>query len=208
MFVASFPTGPLQVNCTILGCPTTHQALVVDPGGDLDRILAVLDAQQLKLHTTLLTHAHFDHLLAVPGLKQARGGELRMHRGDQELYERLPMQGAAFGFEVPAPPAIDRYLEDGELVRWGDCEAQVLHTPGHSPGGICLYVPAAKLVLTGDTLFAQGIGRTDLWGGSYPTLIASIKERLFTLPPDTRAIPGHGEETTLGTEQAHNPFLA
>lgn len=207
MSVETFPVGPIGCNCVVLGCPVTHQALVVDPGGDLPMILAALDRGGYRLKTILHTHAHFDHLLATAELKAARGGEILLHRDDDELYRNANTQGAMFGLSVPEPPAPDRYVKEGDELRWGQIVGQVMHTPGHSPGSICLYVPQEQAVITGDTLFAGGIGRTDLWGGSEAQIMRSIRERLLALPDATAVLPGHGETTTVGYERTHNPFL-
>lgn len=207
MIVETLAVGPLACNCVILGCPETRKALVVDPGGDVDRIAALLDRHGLTPVAVLHTHAHFDHLLGSGEMQERYGTELLLHADDLPLYEQVPMQGQVFGFRLPAPPPIDRQISDGEHVAFGKAQGEVIHTPGHSPGSICLHVGGQRLLLTGDTLFAGGIGRTDLWGGSHDALMRSIRERLLPLDPETRVIPGHGPETTLGEEALHNPFL-
>ena len=207
MIVETLAVGPLGCNCTILGCPETRKALVVDPGGDADRIEALLDRHGLTPVALLHTHAHFDHVLGAPELKARFGAEILLHADDLPLYENVPMQGTFFGFSLPEPAPIDRFVPDGERLNFGTRDGEVIHTPGHTPGSICLHVGSEKLLLTGDTLFAGGIGRTDLWGGSHADLMRSIRERLLPLPPETRVIPGHGPETTLGEEALTNPFL-
>lgn len=207
MIVETLAVGPLGCNCTILGCPETRKAIVVDPGGDADRIAALLDRHGLEPVALLHTHAHFDHVLGAPELKARFGAEILLHADDLSLYESVPMQGAFFGFTLPAPAPVDRFVPDGETLAIGQDRGEVIHTPGHSPGSICFHVGSQKLLLTGDTLFAGGIGRTDLWGGSHPALMRSIRERLLPLDPETRVIPGHGPETTLGEEALSNPFL-
>ena len=207
MIIEVMPVGPVAANCLLLGCPETRQALIIDPGGDPDLILSRLDQHQLTIQGLLLTHAHFDHLLAIGDLKAKRGGTIMMHEGDRPLYENITVQGQLYGFEVPPLPPIDRYVQDGEIVTWGQHQAKILHTPGHSPGGLCLYVKSENLLVTGDTLFAGSIGRTDLWGGSYDLLMTSIRSQLLPLPDATRVIPGHGDSTTLGEERRSNPFL-
>jgi glyoxylase-like metal-dependent hydrolase (beta-lactamase superfamily II) len=207
MIVETLAVGPLGCNCVILGCPETRRALVVDPGGDADRIAALLGRHGLTPVACVHTHAHFDHVMGTPELKARFGPEIMLHAGDRPLYENLAMQGAAFGFQLPPAPPVDRYVSDGERLAIGTDDAEVIHTPGHSPGSICLHVGSQHLLLTGDTLFAGGIGRTDLWGGSHADLMRSIRERLLPLAPETRVIPGHGPETTLGEEARTNPFL-
>jgi glyoxylase-like metal-dependent hydrolase (beta-lactamase superfamily II) len=207
VIVETLVVGPLGCNCTILGCPDTREAVVVDPGGDEDAILELLDEHRLTLKAILHTHAHFDHLLATGALKTARGGEILLHEGDRPLYDNVPMQGQFFRMAVSAPPPVDRYVRDGERLHWGHGQGDILHTPGHTPGSVCLHVGSEKLVLTGDTLFAGGIGRTDLWGGSFPEIMTSIHTRLLTLDDRTTVIPGHGPATTIGDEREANPFL-
>ncbi len=207
MIVETLAVGPLGCNCTILGCPETGKALVVDPGGDADRIAEVLDRHGLTPVALLHTHAHFDHVLGTPELKARYGADILLHADDLSLYESVPMQGAFFGFSLSAPPPVDRLVLDGERMAIGAQTGEVIHTPGHTPGSLCFHVGGQKLLLTGDTLFAGGIGRTDLWGGSQAALMRSIHERLLPLDPETRVIPGHGPETTIGAEARSNPFL-
>ncbi|MNK78026.1 putative metallo-hydrolase [compost metagenome] len=208
MIVETLAVGPLGCNCTILGCPETRKALVVDPGGDADRIAALLDRHGLTPVALLHTHAHFDHVLGASELKERFGAEILLHADDLPLYENVPMQGAFFGFSLPEPAPVDRFVPDGEQLAFGAATGEVIHTPGHTPGSICFHVGTQKLLLTGDTLFAGGIGRTDLWGGSQTALMRSIRERLLILDPETRVIPGHGPETTLGEEAVNNVFLS
>jgi glyoxylase-like metal-dependent hydrolase (beta-lactamase superfamily II) len=207
MIVETLAVGPLGCNCTILGCPETRKALVVDPGGDAERIAEVLDRHGLTPVALLHTHAHFDHVLGAPELKARYGADILLHAGDLSLYENVPMQGSFFGFSLSAPPPVDRAVADGERLAVGEQSGEVIHTPGHTPGSLCFHLGGQKLLLTGDTLFAGGIGRTDLWGGSHAALMRSIHERLLPLDPETRVIPGHGPETTLGEEARSNPFL-
>lgn len=207
MIIEVLPVGPVQCNCVILGCPETREAMVIDPGGDAELILEHLDAHQLQLKCILLTHAHFDHVTAVSKLKAARGAEIMVHVDEKPLYDTVTVQGLFFGIAAAPLPRPDRKLADGDRIKWGNLEGQVRHTPGHSPGSICFYVPQEELLVTGDTLFAQSIGRTDLWGGSLPTLMRSLKEQVLSLPDETRVIPGHGPSTTIGTERRSNLFL-
>ncbi len=202
------PVGFLQCNCHVVGDPQTREAIVIDPGDEPDVILAALHRHSLKVKAILITHAHPDHVGGAAKLKAATGAPVLMHAEDRWLLENIAMQCAAFGF--PAPPAVgmDAALKPGDEVRWGsNLRAQVLHTPGHTPGSSCLYLPDQKILFAGDTLFAGSIGRTDLWGGSYDAILRSIHSQLLPLEDDTRVFPGHGPDTTMGDEREGNPFL-
>ncbi len=207
--VESLAVGMLGCNCTILTASSTQDAVVVDPGDEAPRILEILKAHGLHLRAILHTHAHFDHLQATGALARETGAPVYLHRGDLPLWENIGMQTALFGFPTPELPAPDHFLEDGQRLAVGaGQELAVLHTPGHTPGSVCFHAESAALLLSGDTLFRMGIGRTDLWGGSYPQIMESIKERILSLPGDTRVIPGHGPQTTIAEEASGNPFLA
>jgi len=202
------PVGFLQCNCHVVGDPETHEAVVIDPGDEPDAILAALRRHNLMVKAILITHAHPDHVGGAAKLKQATGAAVLMHPDDRWLLDNVAMQCAAFGF--PAPPAVqmDGTLQPGDDIRWGaSLRAQVLHTPGHTPGSSCLYLPDHKILFAGDTLFAGSIGRTDLWGGSYDAILRSIRSQLLPLDPDTVVFPGHGPHTTLAEEKDSNPFL-
>jgi len=223
----TFPVGALGCNCTILACPDTREAVVIDPGDDADAILADLARDGLTAVKLLHTHAHFDHVMGTADVAAATGAEVILHREDRWLYDRTLMQIEAFGLRPPAghpwhpPPPPTRELAGDEALSFGRREARALHTPGHTPGSTCFYVervpdgaaaagdgpPDAPLLLAGDTLFAGSIGRTDLWGGSLDAIRRSIRERLFALPEETVVIPGHGPPTTIGAERASNPFV-
>ncbi|MBI6546126.1 MAG: MBL fold metallo-hydrolase [Cyanobacteria bacterium NC_groundwater_1444_Ag_S-0.65um_54_12] len=207
MIVELLPVGVFQSNCVILGCQETHEALVVDPGAEPDVILARLKHRNLHAKLVLHTHAHLDHVMATRQIKEAEGSMILLHPSDQELYESLPSQANYFGMKVPSPLPIDRFVTDGEAVIWGQLAGKILHTPGHTPGSLCFYLEPANLLLSGDTLFQRGIGRTDLWGGSYADLEASIRGKLYALPPQTRVICGHGPETTIADERNLNQFI-
>ncbi len=194
-----------MANCFILGCETTKAAAVIDPGDDADRILMELAKAELKVEYLINTHGHFDHVGANKRMKDATGAKIAIHPGDEPMLEELSRSAMMFGLSAENSPPADQVLNHGDTVSFGDITLEVIHTPGHSAGGICLYTPGH--LFAGDTLFAGSIGRTDLPGGDYDTLIASIKEKLFGLADDTIVYTGHGPETTIGKEKQMNPFL-
>lgn len=220
------PVGMLQCNCHIVGDPQTREAIVIDPGDDAARILEVIECHHLKVTAIVITHAHIDHVIGLRRVHAATGAPVYMHADDLGLYRILDVQASWLGWKTPEEAPIDQLVREGDMIRWGRHEAQILHTPGHTPGSICLYMPsdmpsaptganAAKparsgtgQLFAGDTLFAGGIGRTDLWGGSFEGIIHSLKGKLLELPDDTIVYPGHGEITTIGKERDTNPFLA
>jgi hydroxyacylglutathione hydrolase len=206
LIVDTLPTGPLQVNCYVIGCEATGQAAVIDPGGDVEQILKLLNKHKLKAVMIINTHGHFDHIGGNRELLEATGAELLIHQDDSPLLERAGEHAAAFGLRAEPSPAPTRELSGGETLQLGELSLRVIHTPGHSPGGICLYVEDHLIV--GDTLFAGSIGRTDLPGGNHQLLIRRIKEELLPLPETTRVYPGHGPMTTIGQEKLYNPFLS
>ncbi len=205
MIVASLPTGPLEVNCYIIGCEATRQAAVIDPGGDADAILDGLKERGLTLAMIINTHGHFDHIGGNARLLAASGCALLIHRDDAPLLPLANQHALRFGLRVDASPEPTRLLDDGERIALGDLELRVIHTPGHSPGGICLLVE--DYLFVGDTLFNGSIGRTDLPGGDHRQLITNIKEKLLTLDSEIKVCPGHGPMTTIGREAQSNPFL-
>jgi hydroxyacylglutathione hydrolase len=237
MIFEHLTVGPLQCNCYILGDEATREAIVVDPGEEAGRILALVNRHRLTVRTIVQTHAHFDHVGAGGPLREATGAEVCLHRGDTFLYENLAMQAKLFGVPVPKAAPVSRWYDHGEEVKAGGLALGVIHTPGHTPGSVCLFLdagaraemkfptsaadrsamaprpeppgcdPSAALLFSGDTLFCGSIGRTDLWGGSYEQIMASIASRLLTLPDDTVVYPGHGPETTIGDERRSNPFI-
>ena len=206
MILRSMPLGPLQANCFIVGCEETRQAAAIDPGGDAQRILASLENDNLQLSVILNTHGHFDHVGANMDLKKATGAQLMIHKQDAPMLAAAPQAAAAWGLQAAASPAPDRLLEDGDTIDCGNLQFKVIHTPGHSQGGCCFYIQEEDAVFVGDTLFAGSIGRTDLPGGDYDTLIRSIQTRLFVLPEATMVYNGHMEVTTIGEEKRFNPF--
>ena len=206
--VASFPVGLLGCNCAIVADAATREALVIDPGDEADRILELLRRDGLRPVALLHTHAHFDHVGATGLLATETGAPILMHEKDLPLYAALREQGKMFGIPVPSPSKVGRTVGHGDRITCGSGSLEVLHTPGHSPGSICFRLEGDHPVLfSGDTLFRRGIGRTDLFGGSYDAIVASITDHLFPLPGDLAVIPGHGEETTIGEEARLNPFV-
>jgi hydroxyacylglutathione hydrolase len=207
--VETFPVGLLQCNCTILGDPLTGQAIVVDPGDEVEKVLLALKRRGLVCRAIVNTHTHIDHVGANHELKEATGAPVMLHEADLPLYEHLPLQAQFLG--LGAPPlaaAVDAHVSQGDHVRAGAVDLEVLHTPGHTPGSLCFHLGGgAPILLSGDTLFAGGIGRTDLWGGDFDQEMSSIRTRLLALDDRTRVIPGHGPDTTIGRERAQNPFL-
>ncbi|MBD1550855.1 MBL fold metallo-hydrolase [Pseudomonas typographi] len=200
----TFPVGPLQCNCTIIGDPLTKKALVVDPGGNPEQIMARLEQHGLKAVSILHTHAHLDHFLASGKMKEQTGATLHLHRGDQFLWDNLEMQCQLFGVPYTSVPPPDRWLEHGEALACGCGVA--LHTPGHTPGSMSFWFEGAGLLIAGDTLFRRGIGRTDLWGGDARQIVRSVQQ-LYTLDETAVVITGHGSDTTLGEEMRENPFV-
>jgi hydroxyacylglutathione hydrolase len=221
------PVGMLQCNCSILGDPVTNEAIVVDPGDEVERIEEILRKHGLKVRAIISTHTHIDHVGGLAGLHRATGAPVLIHESDMELYAHLDMQAQWLGVETPAKTKIEEFVKEGDTLRWGGYEARVLHTPGHTPGSISLVVgqgisapeslgraregsaaaSGPERLIAGDTLFQQSIGRTDLWGGSHPQILQSIRDKLLVLPDDVVVYPGHGDTTTIGFERAHNPFL-
>jgi hydroxyacylglutathione hydrolase len=207
MILETFPVGPLRCNCTILGDEVTHEAIVVDPGDNIPEILSRLHKHGLTLRQIVVTHAHIDHVGGAAQLRKATGAPVVMNQQDLGLLGMMEMQAGWLGVPTPevAPP--DASAEDGQTIGLAALPAQVLHTPGHTQGSICLLFPDQHLLLAGDTLFAGSIGRTDLPGGDGHQILRSLRDRLLVLPDATRVVPGHGPETTIGEERQSNPFL-
>lgn len=204
--------GPIQANCFILGCEETRNAVVIDPGDDADRILTTLAGDRLTAVHIINTHGHFDHVGANKRLKEVTGADILIHSADAPMLPQLSSMASAWGMATENSPAADRLLEDGDTITFGTHTLTVLHTPGHTLGGICLYTEYAKAgapekaVFVGDTLFAGSIGRTDFPGGDFDTLIRSIRTKLFTLSDGVKVYPGHMGNTTIGVEKGTNPF--
>ena len=223
------PVGLLQCNCSILGDAETREAIVVDPGDEVDFILEVLRRDHLKVLAIVSTHTHIDHVGGLAKLHRATGAPVLIHKDDLHLYTTLETQAQWIGVPTPETARIDAFVKEGDTLRWGGFAAHVLHTPGHTQGSISLVVepgaaapatphahqgahaqepaPIVPRVLAGDTLFQGSIGRTDLPGGSHPQILRSIHEKLLVLPDEVLVIPGHGDPTTIGDEREHNPFL-
>lgn len=205
MIIKELAVGPLMANCFIAGCEDTKEAVVIDPGGEADRILLSLAESELKVKYIINTHGHFDHVSANGKMKEATGADLLIHPLDAPMLGMLSSNAAVFGISVANSPSCDRTIEEGETIVFGNFTFNVIHTPGHTPGGISLY--SDGIIFVGDTLFAGSIGRTDFPGGDFDTLIASIKTKLFKLEDDVRVLSGHGPETSIGREKRFNPFV-
>jgi hydroxyacylglutathione hydrolase len=207
--VETFPVGPLQCNCSIVVDGSTREAVVIDPGDEPDRILKALEAADVRPVALLHTHAHLDHITGTDLVAESTGAPIRLHPADRPLYEALPEQAAFFGLTAREPRPLDAPLSDGEIIRFGGSSLRAIHTPGHTPGSTCFHLEGDEpLLFSGDTLFRRSIGRTDLWGGDTELILASIREKLFALPGDTRVICGHGPNTAIEEEKSLNPFAA
>ena len=205
MIRQTFPVGPLQCNCTIIGDPVTRKAFVVDPGGDAQMILARLQQLDLQLVALVHTHAHLDHIMASGELKELTGAEIYLHEDDKFLWDNLEMQCRMFGVPYTPVPAPDHWIQhDQELPC---CGGVAIHTPGHSPGSTCFWFAEEQLLIAGDTLFRRSIGRTDLWGGDHQQIEQSIRQRLYVLNEDAMVVTGHGPETTIGEEIRENSIV-
>ncbi len=205
MIIKDLVVGPLMANCFIFGCNKTKEAVVIDPGGDADKILLSLADSELKVKYIINTHGHFDHVCGNGKMKDATGADILIHPLDAAMLGMLSSNAAVFGISVENSPPCDQTIEEGETISFGNISLKVIHTPGHTPGGISLYTDG--IVFVGDTLFAGSIGRTDFPGGDYDTLISSIKTKLFDMEDDMRVLSGHGPETSIGSEKRFNPFV-
>lgn len=203
----TFPVGPLRCNCTLLANLESRDAMVVDPGDEIADILARLARHHLTLKQIIVTHAHIDHIGGAAQLKRVTGAPVLFHQADLPILDMLEMQAGWLGIPTPEKVVLDQSANDGMATGIPGLEAEVIHTPGHTPGSICLLFPKQELLLAGDTLFAGSVGRTDLPGGDTSILLHSIHTRVLLLPERTLVVPGHGAETTLGQERETNPFL-
>jgi glyoxylase-like metal-dependent hydrolase (beta-lactamase superfamily II) len=203
MIIKSLIVGPLECNCFIIADENTKEALVIDPGDEPDRILDFINENNFQLKFIICTHAHFDHVAAVSDISKETKAKIVLHRDDLEIYERTKDQAALWGFELESQPAPDIFVSEGDILEIGNLRFEIFHTPGHSPGGICMY--GEGILITGDALFAGSVGRTDLPAGDIEKLKTSFK-RLMSLSDEVRVLPGHGPETTIGQERAFNFF--
>jgi hydroxyacylglutathione hydrolase len=199
--------GMLGCNCSVIGDEISREAIVIDPGDDVSGIIAILDRYQFTVKTIVITHAHIDHIGGADKLRAHTGAPVYMHEADKTLSDRLDVQASWLGVETPKDPGIDQPAREGDIIRVGCIEAHVLHTPGHTPGSISLYLPLERKLIAGDTLFEGSIGRTDLPGGDTTLIGQSIRGKLYALPEDTIVFPGHGGTTSIGEEKRHNPFV-
>lgn len=206
MIIEVFAVGALQVNCVVLGCPESRKAVVIDPGADLELIEAAVRKHDLTVELILNTHGHFDHIGANAGLKESTGAPLLIHKDDVKLLQMAKIQATTYGLPAEDSPLPDTELQGGEILTFGAQTLEVFHTPGHSPGCVCFY--REGLLISGDTLFAGSVGRTDLPGGDHQQLLDSIQDKLAGLPPQTKVLPGHGPLTTIEHELKNNPYMA
>jgi hydroxyacylglutathione hydrolase len=201
------PVGPLQCNCSVIGDEISHEAMVIDPGDDIADVLAVIQKHKLKVKQIVITHAHIDHVGGAMKLRAATGAPILLNHNDYTLLKMLDLQADWIGMQSPGKVEIDHSLNDQDKVEAGSLIANVMHTPGHTEGSICLYFPAEQKLIAGDTLFAGSIGRTDLPGGSFEKIMRSLHDKLLSLPDETAVVPGHGPPTSIGAERETNPFL-
>ncbi|HVP50122.1 MAG TPA: MBL fold metallo-hydrolase [Candidatus Bathyarchaeia archaeon] len=202
------PVGPLACNCSIIGDEQSREAIVIDPGDDIEQVTAILQRHGLTVKEIVITHAHIDHIGGAGKLKRLTGAPVLLNANDQTLLKMLDVQASWLGMRPPENTAIDASITTGDKLQTGGLVADVMHTPGHTEGSICLYFAAQDMLIAGDTLFAGSIGRTDLPGGSYKKIIESLHGPILALPDETIVVPGHGPVTTIGEERASNPFLA
>jgi len=206
----TFPVGSFACNCTVLACGDTKEAIIIDPGGSADKIAEICAHYHLEVKAIIHTHAHLDHIYNTRDVKETHGGDICLHKEDLFLYDGIKQQAAMFGWEPREVLPVDRYVDHDDEIVFGKDKALVIHTPGHTPGSICFQVEheGKSMLFAGDTLFRRSIGRTDLPGGDSKQIAESIRDRLYSLRPDTLVIPGHGENTSIEEEAAKNPFVS
>jgi hydroxyacylglutathione hydrolase len=202
-----FPVGPLQCNCSVVGDEATREAMVIDPGDDIQDVLEIVRKHNLQVKQIVITHAHIDHVGGAMKLRAATGALILLNQNDYALLKMLDVQAAWVGMPNPGKVEIDRSITTGESLSAGSLVANVFHTPGHTEGSICLYFPQEKKLIAGDTLFAGSIGRTDLPGGDMQKIMRSLHNVVLAFPDETVVVPGHGELTTIAEERETNPFL-
>lgn len=207
MIFETIVVGELGVNCFIMADSRTKEGIVIDPGAEPDRIIAALENNGIKVIYILNTHGHFDHIGGNSRVAGATGAKLMINREDEPFLTRASKSARMYGLKAEDSPAPAAYLVDGDLLRFGSHELRVIHIPGHSPGGSCFYFEKEGILISGDSLFAESIGRTDLPGGSQAVLVGAIRSKLLLLPEETTVFPGHGPSTTIGHEKSHNPYL-
>jgi hydroxyacylglutathione hydrolase len=207
MILEALTVGPFQENCYVIGDEETGAGALVDPGDEAARIALAVEQTGLDIGQIIITHAHIDHVGAVAALADEYACPVLMHAEAEPMLRQLPSQAMMMGLRFGKVPTVDRHIEDEEVLEVGGLRLESLYTPGHAPGHLAFYLADEGLVLSGDALFASSVGRTDIFGGDMDLLMRSINERLLTLPDETRVLPGHGPETTIGEERAHNPFL-
>jgi len=201
------PVGPLQCNCSVIGDDVSHEAIVIDPGDEIEEVVAIVRKHKLQVKQIVITHAHIDHVGGAMKLRAATGAPILLNQNDYALLKMLDEQAAWVGIASPGKVEIDQSVGQSETVKAGSIVADVMHTPGHTEGSICLYFSAEKKLIAGDTLFAGSIGRTDLPGGSMQKILRSLHDKILPMPDQTVVVPGHGPLTTIGEERESNPFL-
>ena len=201
------PVGPLQCNCSVIGDDVSHEAIVIDPGDDIEDVLAIVRKHKLQVKQIVITHAHIDHVGGAMKMRAATGAPILLNQNDYALLKMLDEQAAWIGMDSPGKVDIDQSVGQADTIKAGSLVADVIHTPGHTEGSVCLYFPTEKKLIAGDTLFAGSIGRTDLPGGSMQKILRSLQDKVLALPDETIVVPGHGPLTTIGEERESNPFL-